>query len=344
MLVLGGLSVHILAYAYLVTISRLACTLSPLRLVYWVVLILSVKHVFEINDLLGRVASITKYTILVFIIREDILVQQLRNLGLSLRKAFFWYAFLVVRLAMYVCIAALRLSLWLVTRLLFKHILVPAVRRLVFKFLCWTCIICTMGCVVAAIVSIELFAALLVPVYYTKILIRRQYKPIEDITGDFRSPAFPLEPSESSVPEEVLSTPSSPSSSSHSTTSEGVRRLGRLVNAYLGDSGSSESVVDLERQFENTPSMHAPPPGQMISPPTRFPLPATPDLPHDQTFEYPDEDEEVSALATQFSGLHMKPESSSAPRESRRALCRSTITFAVFNPSSHPGWVSSIWE
>ncbi|QRV87138.1 hypothetical protein RhiJN_15156 [Ceratobasidium sp. AG-Ba] len=339
-LVLGVFGIDMVAYAYLIAVSGLARNLSPLRLVYWVAFVLSVKHVFEMNDLSGQVARITKYTILAFVIREDVLTRQLRILGCFLRKTSLRCAFLVVRIAMYVCVAALGLSLGLV----FKRILVPAIRRLVFKLVCWTCMACTMGCIVAATGAIEVFAALLVPVYYAGILVHHQYKPSKDTTGNIEYPALPFDPRDlSSAPEEVLSVPPSPSSSSHSTTSEGVRRLGRLINAYLDESGSGESVIELEGEFENAPSMHAPPPAQMISPPTRFPLPATPYLPSDINFEYPDEDEEVSALATRLSSLHIKPESSLAPRESRRAPHRSTIMFAALS-LSHSGLVAPIRE
>ncbi|QRV72208.1 hypothetical protein RhiJN_00222 [Ceratobasidium sp. AG-Ba] len=334
-LVLGGLGVDMLAYAYLVVISRFARTLSPLRLVYWVVLVLSVKHVFEMNELLDQLAGLTKYAILAFIIREDILARQLRSLALILQKALLQYTFLLVRLAVHVCIAAL----WLVTRLVFKCILVPAVRGLAFQILCWACIAFIIGCVVTATVTVEVFAALLVPVYYMDIL------PSEDTTSGLPSPALPFRPgSPSSASEEVLSTPPSPSSSSHSNASEDVRRLSRLINAYLDESESGESAVELEGQFKNTPSMHAPPPAQMISPPTHFPLPTTLDFALNLNFNCADGDEEVLALAAQFSRLHIKPELSSVPKEPRRPPHRSTITIAAFSPSSHYVLVTPIRE
>ncbi|QRV87128.1 hypothetical protein RhiJN_15146 [Ceratobasidium sp. AG-Ba] len=339
MIVLGGLGIDALAYVYLVTISRIARALSPLRLVYWVVFLLSVKHVFDMNDLLDQVARwdqlfpilpldrslelldrLANYTILAFIIREDVLVQQVRDLGVFLRKALPRYAFMLVRLAIYVCTAAL----WLVTRLVFKRILVPAVQRIVFNILCWTCMVCSTGCIVAASAAVELFVALLAPVYY------------EYSTGDLKSPPLPFQSRDPCSVLEVLSAPPSPSNSSHSTASEGVRRLGRLINVYLDESASRESVVELEGQFENTPSMHAPPPSQIISPPTHFPIPATPDLLSDLNFEYANEDKDILALAARLSSLHIKPESSLARKESRRAPYRSTITFAVFSPSPRP--------
>ncbi|QRV87124.1 hypothetical protein RhiJN_15142 [Ceratobasidium sp. AG-Ba] len=333
-LVLGGLGVDMLAYAYLLVISRFVRTLSPLRLVYWVVLVLSVKHIFEMNELLDQLAGLTKYTILAFIIREDVLARQLRSLALILQKALLQYIFLLVRLAVHVCIAAL----WLVTRLVFKRILVPAVRGLAFKILCWACIACVIGCVVTATVTVEVFAALLVPVYYMNIL------PSEDTNTGLPSPALPFGPGGPSSASEVLSTPPSPSNSSHSNASEEVRRLGRLINAYLDESESGESAVELEGQFKNTPSMHAPPPAQMISPPTHFPLPTTLDFPLTRKSRYADGDEEVLALAAQFSRLHIKPELNSVPKEPRRPPHRSTITIAAFSPSSHSVLVTPIRE
>ncbi|QRV72220.1 hypothetical protein RhiJN_00234 [Ceratobasidium sp. AG-Ba] len=340
-LVLGVFGIDMVAYAYLIAVSSLARNFSPLRLAYWVAFALSVKHVFEMNDLPGQVARMTKYTILAFVIREDVLARQLRVLGCFLRKTSLWCAFLVVRIAMYMCVAALRLSLGLV----FKRILVPAIRRLVFKIVCWTCMVCTMGCIAAATGAIEVFAALLVPVYYAGILVHHQYNPRNDTTGDIESPVLSFDPRDlSSISQEVWSAPPSPSSSSHSTASEGVRRLGRLINAYLDESGSGESVVELEREFENAPSMHAPPPAQIISPPTRFPLPTTPYLLSDINFEDPDEDEEVSALAARLSSLHIRPESSLAPRGLRCAPHRSTIMFAALSLSSHSGSLAPIRE
>ncbi|QRV81816.1 hypothetical protein RhiJN_09831 [Ceratobasidium sp. AG-Ba] len=240
-------------------ISRFARTVFTPRLAYWVVLGLSLNHIFGMNDVLEReVARLTKYTILAFIIREDVLAQRFRNLGSFLRSTFRRCAQLrPARLAVVVCIDLLRLLFWLigsashlvlrqVTRLLIKHILVPAIRFFVFQSIFLACMVCAMGCVVAAVIAIEVFAALLVPVYYLNLLIHRWYKPSEGATDVTQHPVPAMEESDLSTLSEVPSH----SSSSHSTTLEGIRRLGLSINAHLDEASSAISVVELDDQFD----------------------------------------------------------------------------------------------
>ncbi|QRV78778.1 hypothetical protein RhiJN_06793 [Ceratobasidium sp. AG-Ba] len=220
-----------------------------------------------------------------------------------------------------------------------------------------------MGCVVAATAAIELFAALLALMYYANILALLQYTPSQDNTSVFEPLTFPLEYSNLS-PEGLRSAPTSPPSHSHPVISEGVRRLGVLINAYLDESVSGESMIELENQFQNIRSIHAPPPTQATPPPTppcltpATPAPASPTRPPvspvgstltlmltpDLSFESSDEDEEVSSLATRLSGFHIEFEPRSAPREPQCVSPRAAITFEPFNPLSSPGPVIPIRE
>ncbi|QRV73807.1 hypothetical protein RhiJN_01821 [Ceratobasidium sp. AG-Ba] len=284
------------------------------------------------SEIADRLTSLIKYTMLAFLLHEDILVQRLHDLSSFLRTAFRRCVLRLTQLVVtYVCIAPLRLSFWTIgsgpylllrqfAKLLFKDILVPGVRFLLFKVVCWTCVICTIGCPVAINIAAKLFTGLLAQVYDVGLLVYRQYKSSKDADKGF------------------LSAPSSPSGSSHSTTSEGVRRLGRLIEAYLDDSVPTGLIVELEGQFGNTPSMHAPHPVQMIPPPTpsssllptpilaspALPLPSptdltlAPDLTSDFSCDSADEDEDVLALAMQLSGLHIGFESGLAYRQSKR--------------------------
>ncbi|QRV96242.1 hypothetical protein RhiJN_24260 [Ceratobasidium sp. AG-Ba] len=255
---------------------------------------------FGMNDVLEReVARLTKYTILAFIIREDVLAQRFRNLDSFLRM------------------------------------------------------VCAMGCVVAAFIAIEVFTALLVPVYYLNLLIHRWYRPSEGAADVTQHPVPAVEESDlSTLSKEVPSH----SSSSHSTTSEGIRRLGLFINAYLDEAASAASVIELDDQFEYTPSMHALPPVQTTPPPTppfslpAAPIPGTPALSHVSpvvttlssgpspkvTFELAKEDEEIADLAARLSNFHIEFEACSAPRRSKRPSQRSTILFEAYERSLDP--------
>ncbi|QRV95698.1 hypothetical protein RhiJN_23716 [Ceratobasidium sp. AG-Ba] len=261
-IVLGVLGVDVVTYAYLSVISSLARMLLSLRLEDWVVLVVSLKYVFDVNN----------------IPRHEV------------------------------------------------------AQPLVFIIFYWTRVTRVMGCVLAATITIELFAAIVVPLYRLYSLLHLQYKPSNDVTSVIERPTPPFQPrSPPSVPSETgLSTlPTSPSPSC-SATSGGVGRLARFINAYLGDSVSSESVVELENRFGNTRSIRAPPATQTASPPTPLlsvpttPAPGSPVLPvnptltptltPDLTFESGDEDEEVASLATRLSESHIELESDSAPQ------------------------------
>ncbi|QRV81227.1 hypothetical protein RhiJN_09242 [Ceratobasidium sp. AG-Ba] len=265
-IVLGLLGIDVLAYAYLSVISSLARMLLSLRLGDWVVLVLSLKYVFDVKYIpRHEVAQIVKYTVIALVLREDILAQRLSELRSFVRRAVRECAPLPVRLFKYLCIALVRLSVRLIVsglylvlrqagRLLFKHMLVHVVRPLVFIIFYSTCVTCVMGCVLAATIVIELFAAIVVPLYRRYSLVHLQYKPGKDITSVIERRTPPSEPSRPpSVPSETcLSTlPTSPNPS-RSATSDGVGRLARFINAYLDESVSSESVVELENPSEPT--------------------------------------------------------------------------------------------
>ncbi|QRV72250.1 hypothetical protein RhiJN_00264 [Ceratobasidium sp. AG-Ba] len=350
LLLLGALGVQMLAYAYVVVISLLARSLLSLGLVHWIFLGLALEHKFALKDFSSReLTGFVNYTILAFILHEDVLVQRLCDARSFLRSGFYQGALRVARFHVnYVCVAPLKISLRLITtgtymllrrliRRLFEHVIVPAVRLIVFKAVCWTCIVCAVGCAVAVAITIKLFAALLVPVYS----IRRRHKPSEEAPGTSQPPVLVVEYSDrSSISlEEVLPTPPSPSSDS--AASESVRRLGLFINAYLDESISARLNIELEGEFKNTRSMHAPPPVQTTPPPTPFySLPATPllspaspvdsALPADPrpllAFELADEDEDMTALATRLSHLHIEFEAAEVPRRSRCGSQRSVFT------------------
>ncbi|QRV79028.1 hypothetical protein RhiJN_07043 [Ceratobasidium sp. AG-Ba] len=293
---LVGLGVEVLSYAYLVVGWHFASAFFLTGLGYWVLFSLSLDHLCGISDISHRgIVGFMKYTILALALHEDILAQRLSELSSSLRSAFQRCTYRLVRLVAYLCVVLLRLSLRIiasgsyrllrqVARTLLKLILGPVVRCIVFKIICWTSIVCTMGCVVAATAAIELFATLLALMYYANILALLQYTPSQDNTSVFEPPTFPLEYSNLS-PEGFRSAPTSPPSHSHPVISEGVRRLGVLINAYLDESVSGESMIELENQFQNTRSIHAPPPTQATPPPTppclapATPAPASPTRP-----------------------------------------------------------------
>ncbi|QRV87170.1 hypothetical protein RhiJN_15188 [Ceratobasidium sp. AG-Ba] len=343
LLVLGALGVHMIAHAYVVTILRLGRCLFSLGLVHWIFIGLVLEHKLALGDFsLRKLTGLWKCTIVAFILHEDILFQRLRDVQPILRSALRRSALRLVRfIVAYILIAPLRISFRLITagtylllhrlvQWLLEYIFAPAVGLIVFKAVSWTCMVCAVGCGVAAAITIELFAALLVPVYYMDCLIHRWYKPSEEalLAVEHGDPS-------STLSEEVLPAPSSPSS--HSTASEGARRLGLFINAYLDESTSAGSIVELEDEFENTRSMHAPPPIQ-TTPPSTPPLflPATPvpgspvlspmspvdnALPGDPspkvTFELADEGEEMAALAVRLSNFHIESEAGEVPRRSR---------------------------
>ncbi|QRV92957.1 hypothetical protein RhiJN_20975 [Ceratobasidium sp. AG-Ba] len=375
---LVALCVDVVAYAYLSAISRLARMTLSLKLGDWIVLILSLKYVFGINNISCHdMARFFKYTIIAFVLRGDILAQQLSELRLSLQPAARQCAFQLIQLVKYSCTAVIRLLIRLVIlglylvlrqagRLLFKHMLAHVVRPLVIIVLYWTCLACVMGCVLAATTAIELFAAMIVPLYQLYSLVQLRYKPSKDVASMIERPAPPFEPNSlPPVPSETrMSTPPTSLGRSRSATSDGVGRLARLINAYMDESASGESVAELENQFKITRSMHAPPTTQMTSPPTPLlsipttpapgspvPPPAppanpalTPTLTPDLTFESGDEDEEIASLATRLSNFHIERESGSAPRESKCVSPRAEIVFEVYSPSPRPGPVIPVQE
>ncbi|QRV88613.1 hypothetical protein RhiJN_16631 [Ceratobasidium sp. AG-Ba] len=188
-------------------------------------------------------------------------------------------------------------------------------------------------------IAVKLFTSLLAQVYDAGLLVYRQYKSSKEADSVSQPPALTVEHSDqpSVSPEGFLSAPQSHSESSYSTTSESVRRLGRLINAYLDDSVPTGLIVELEGQFGNTPSIHAPHLVHTIPPPTPSSLPPTPilaapalspasptdltltpDLTSDFSCDSADEDEEVLALAAQLSGLHIDFESGLAHKQSKR--------------------------
>ncbi|QRV80465.1 hypothetical protein RhiJN_08480 [Ceratobasidium sp. AG-Ba] len=374
---LGALGVDIVAYAYISAISGLARMALSLKLGDWVVLALILKYVFDINDTsCHALVPVAKYTIIAFVLRGDILAQRLLELCFFLRRAVRQCAFQLVRLIKHMCIALVRLSVRLVIsglhlalsqagRIIFKHMLVHVVRHLVIILLYWICIACVMGCVLAATIIIELFAAMVVPLHHLYSLVQLHYKPkyvaivIECPASSFEPSSLPSGPSET-----CLSTlPASPSRS-RSATSDGVGRLAHLINAYLDESVSGESVMELENRFRNARSMHAPPTVQ-TTPPT-IPLLSAPTTPAsgspvpppvlpiesaltsaltpDLTFESGDEDEEVASLSMRLSDFHIELESGSAPRESKCVSPRAEIVFEVYSPSPRPGPVISVQE
>ncbi|QRV94663.1 hypothetical protein RhiJN_22681 [Ceratobasidium sp. AG-Ba] len=329
-LILGGLGVHILAYAYLVIVSRLARILLSLKLGHWIVLGPLLKYMFDANETSQR------------FIRQS---YEVHCPGLYAARGYLAPTALQSALFGSKRLLPMRASTdstdcQIFVRLVFKDVLVPGVRLLIFKILGWTCAICTVGCAVTGKIAVKLFAALLVPVLDVSLLVYRQFKSSQEVAS-VSQPSIPTVEHCDQTPissEGFPSAPPSPASSSHSTTSEGVRRLGRLINAYLDDSVPTGSIAELEGQFENTPSMHSPRPVQTIPPPTpcfsplatlilaspALPpvsptdLALTPDLTSDVSYESADEDEEVLALATQLSGFHIGFESGSAPRQSKR--------------------------
>ncbi|QRV78165.1 hypothetical protein RhiJN_06180 [Ceratobasidium sp. AG-Ba] len=248
--------------------------------------------------------------------------------------------------------------------------LAHVVRSLATVVLYWTCFACVMGCVLAATTVIELFAAMVVPLYQFYSIVQLQYKPSKNVGSVIERPAPPFESNSlPSVPSETcVSTLSTSPDCSRSATSDGVGRLARLINAYMDESVSGESVVELENQFKNTRSMHAPPtiqttsprtpllsvpttptPGSPVPPPVLLAGPAltptlTPTLTPDLTFESGDEDEEVTSLATRLSNFHIECELGSAPRESKCVSPRAEILFEVYSPSTRPGPVIPVQE
>ncbi|QRV94983.1 hypothetical protein RhiJN_23001 [Ceratobasidium sp. AG-Ba] len=374
---LGALGVDAIAYAYILAISRLARMSLSFKLGDWIVLALLLKYVFNINDISCRdMVPVAKYTIIAFVLRGDILAQRLSELCFFLRRAVRQCAIQLVRLFKYLCIALVRLSVWLVIsglhlalcpagRLLFKHMLVHVVRHLVIIILYWMCIACVMGCVLAATIAIELFAAMVIPLRHFYSLVQLNYKP-KDVTIVIECPASSFEASSlPSVPSETCLSilPTSPSRP-RTATSDGVGRLARLINAYLDDSVSGGLVVELENQFKYTRSMHAPPNAQKIppaipllsaptTPASRSPVPPpalplesalTPALTPDLTFESGDEDEEVASLAMRLSDFHIELELGSDPRESKCMSPRAEIVFEVYSPSPRPGPVIPVQE
>ncbi|QRV99779.1 hypothetical protein RhiJN_27798 [Ceratobasidium sp. AG-Ba] len=365
MFLLGGLGVYTLVYVYFVIISRLARSLLSLRLVHWILPGLTLGHMFARNDFSERdLKSLMKWTILTFILHEDILVRELCDFSSFLRGAFRQCAFRLVRLLVTrVYIVALRFSCWIVitrpylllrrlVRLLLKHVIVPTVRLIVFKTVCWafTC---------------ELFAALLEPLYYAHLLFHRWYKSREEASSVPQPLALSIEQ------EEFLSRPQPPSRPSKPATSKGVQRLGHFINAYLDQCASAEQVVQLEGQLKNTTSIHAPHPSQATPPtpsfsPTVAPVPRSPTLPPVPpvettvagdpspgiAFEPVDEDEEMVALADRLSRFHIEFEAGLVPRRSRRVSQSSTITFGAYGrsldtplmTSPHERWVNKRFE
>ncbi|QRV81212.1 hypothetical protein RhiJN_09227 [Ceratobasidium sp. AG-Ba] len=376
-IILGGLGIDAVAYTYLVIISRLARILLSLRLGHWVVLGLSLKYVFDTNDISRHeVVRAINCTIIAFVLREDILSQHISELSSLLRRAARQCGFRLVHFVKCLCIASVQLSVRLITSGLylvlrqagrmFKHMLLHVVRLLVFSILYWTCVACVMGCVLAATIATELFAAMILPVYHLYSLAKLQYQLSKNVPSvserlapHFESSGLPSVPSEA-----CLSTPPTSSSRSRSATSDSVGRLARLINAYLDESVSGESVVELENQLGNTRSIHAPPITRATFPLTPlFSAPTTPApgssvplpvLPEDLTqtptqtpdlsFESADEDEQVASLATQLSDFHIEFGSGSTPRESKCVSPRATIMFEPYIPSSWPGPVIPVQQ
>ncbi|QRV85719.1 hypothetical protein RhiJN_13737 [Ceratobasidium sp. AG-Ba] len=291
-------------------------------------------------------ARLEKWTILTFILHEDILVRELCNFGLLFRSAFRQCAFRLVRsLVTRVYIVAIRFSRWVVVtrpylllrrlvRLLLKRVIVPTVWFIVFKTNCWAFMAC------------ELFAALLVPLYYADLLFHRWYKSREEVSRVPQPLALSIQQ------EKFLSSPQSPSRPSPPAISKGVRRLGHFINAYLDECASAKQVIQLEGQLENTPSIHAPRPFQATPSTPSYSLPVAP-VPRSPalspvspvetttasdpspriTFEPADEDEEMVGLADRLSCFHIDFEAGSVPRRSRRVSQRSTITFGTYGRS-----------
>ncbi|QRV83081.1 hypothetical protein RhiJN_11097 [Ceratobasidium sp. AG-Ba] len=358
-ILLVGLGVEVLSYAYLAVVWHLASAFFSTGLGYWVIFGLSLEHLCGVNNISYHgLAGLMKYTILAFVLHEDILSQRLSELPSSFRSAFQRCTSQLVQLVAYLCVALLRLSLRIITsgsylllrqvaRTLFKRILGPVVWRIVFKIIYWMC-------------------TLLALVHYANLLVHLQYRPNQDTASVFESSALPLEHSNLSPVslEGLTSAPTPPPSHSRPVISDGVRRLGLLINAYLDESASGESVIKLENQFQNSRSMHAPPHTQTTLPPAPLlpvpntPVPTSPTLPPvspvdrtltpiltpDLSSESSDEDEDVSSLATRLSSFHIEFESESAPREPQCVSPRAAITFEAFNPLSSPGPVIPVQE
>ncbi|QRV93685.1 hypothetical protein RhiJN_21703 [Ceratobasidium sp. AG-Ba] len=370
---LVGLGVEVLSYAYFAVVWHLASAFFSTGLGYLVLFGLSLDHLCGVSDISYRgMVGLMKCTILAFSLHEDILAQRLSELSSSLRTAFQRCTYRLVQLGAYVCIALLRLSLRIITygsylllrhvaRTILKLILGPVVRRIIYDIICWTSMVCAKGCIIAAAAAIKLFAALPALLYYANLLVHPQYTPSQDNASVFEPPTLPLEYYNLSTvsPEGSPSAPTPTPSHSPPVISDGVRRLGLLINAYLDESVSGESVIELENQFQNTRSMHAPPRTQATPPPTPlFPVPSTPApapasptpppvspvdstltpmLTPDLSFESSDEDEEVSSLATRLSSFHIESGPRSVPREPQCVSPRAAITFGAFNPLSSPG-------
>ncbi|QRV97225.1 hypothetical protein RhiJN_25244 [Ceratobasidium sp. AG-Ba] len=358
-ILLVGLGVEVLSYAYLAVVWHLASAFFSTGHGYWILFGLSLEHLCGVNNISYHgMAGLMKYTILAFVLHEDILAQRLSELPSSFPSAFRRCTFQLVRLVAYLCVALLRLSLRIITsgsylllrqvaRTLFKLILGPVVRRIVFNIICWMC------------TSLGLL-------YYLNILVHLQYTTSQDPASVFEPPTLPLEYSNLSLisPQGFPSAPTPPPSRSRPVISDGVRRLGLLINAYFDESASGESVIQLENQFQKSRSIHAPPPTHPTPPPAPLlpvpntPAPASPTLPPaspvdrsltpvlipDLSSESSDEDEDVSSLATRLSSFHIEFESGSAPREPQCVSPRAAITFEAFNPLSSPGPVIPVQE